>query len=288
MRGRRSWSWFLVCGDPRSGMSSNGRIPVLTSVGDALERLVFAGWYRWVVRGLLVLVGLLAVVHLVRFAGWGPTLGAGTVGFLDLLTSLAVTAFLLAAAIQLVVFARGVERRRDQVAESAAVIEQTAEEVEATVKEVERSAEEVERSAADVEATASTVEESASDVERSAEEVEHSASEVEQTASEVDPDTADDVKAKAGDAKAKADNAKQTADKVKETTEDVKHTADDVKQTADHVKETADHAKETVDHAKETADTVKKELKPDAEDEPAPERAAESETNADDDATDER
>ncbi|WP_256297414.1 hypothetical protein [Haloarchaeobius salinus] len=129
-------------------------IPVLTPLADALERVVFADWYRWFVRGLLVAAGLVGAVHLVRATTDLLALSAGGAELLTVLTNVVVTLFVLAGALQLLMLARGVRRRELVVAESAAGVEESAEEVKTAAKELEETAadtgdEEVEREISD-------------------------------------------------------------------------------------------------------------------------------------------
>lgn len=146
---------------------------MLTSAGDALERVVFGryeAWYRRFVRWLWVVVAALAVVHAARFLAGGLGLSPAVAAALDWVTAVAVTAFLVAGAVQLVLVARGVQRRRAAVAESAAALEDSAEAVEAAAREVETVADDVpdadpavER-AAEAKETAEAVEETVDEV----------------------------------------------------------------------------------------------------------------------------
>jgi len=120
---------------------SDDGVPVLTPAADALERVVFAPWYRWFVRGLLVAAALVALVHLVRATTDALSLSASNTQLLSQLTSVVVTLFVLAGALQLLLVARGVRRREETVAESAAGVEQSAEQVRTAAEELEETVE---------------------------------------------------------------------------------------------------------------------------------------------------
>lgn len=156
------------------------RIPVVSTVGDALEQLVFGRYarpYRWFVRALTALVVVLAAVHAARFlAGGSLGLTAGATRVLNLLTSAAGTLFVLAGVVQLLLFVRGVRRRETTVEAAAHAVEESAATVEAAAEELE---DVVEEAAGDLDA----------DVERAVEErtetAEERAIEAEETAEAV-------------------------------------------------------------------------------------------------------
>lgn len=133
--------------------SENDEIPVLTPIADGLERIVFAQWYRWFVRGLLVAAALVGAVHLVRATTDALALSSGGTAALTLVTNAVVTLFVLAGALQLVLLARGVRRREVVVAESAAGVEESAEEVKTAAKELEETVVETEDEEAEEEIT---------------------------------------------------------------------------------------------------------------------------------------
>ncbi|WP_435346918.1 hypothetical protein [Haloarchaeobius sp. HRN-SO-5] len=148
-------------------------VPVLSRVADGVERVVFADWYRWFVRGLLLVVAVLAVVHLVR-AATADVLVFSTAGeqALDLVTSVVVTVFVLAGAVQLLVLARGVRRREGLVAASAEDVEKSAEDVERAAKELEAAVErDDEEPPAELEERVERAEEQAGDAKETAAEV---------------------------------------------------------------------------------------------------------------------
>lgn len=155
-------------------VSGEGRVPVLSRVGDALERVVFADWYRWVVRGLLLVVGVVAIVHLLRYATGVPSLTPGGAELLTVVTSIVLAVFVLTGAVQLVLYARGVRRREAMVAS-------TAEQVEASAEVVEEAAEDLEAVAADPDAVdPETVEEQAREAEETASEAKETAESVQE------------------------------------------------------------------------------------------------------------
>lgn len=123
-----------------------GRVPVLSSAGDALERVVFGryeAWYRRFVRLLWAVVALLAAVHVVRYLGAGLGLSPDAVAALDWVTSIVVTLALVTGALQVVLVARGVQRRRAAVAASAEALEDSATAIEEAADEVETVADDV-------------------------------------------------------------------------------------------------------------------------------------------------
>jgi methyl-accepting chemotaxis protein len=150
---------------------SDDGVPVLTPVADVLERVVFAPWYRWFVRGLLVAAGLVGLVHLVRATTDSLTLSGGGTELLSLLTSVVVALFVLAGALQLLLVARGVRRREETVAESAAGVEQSAEEVRSAAEELEETVEQSVEAAGAPEETAEELTDRAKHVEEQADEV---------------------------------------------------------------------------------------------------------------------
>ncbi len=162
-----------VLGWGMSDGARGGRVPVLTRAGDALERVVFGryeAWYRRFVKLVWVVVAALAVVHVARYLGIDLGLSPDTAATLDWVTSIAVTVFLVTGALQLVLVARGVQRRRAAVAASAAALEDSAAAVETAADEVEAAAAEtpaperaVER-AASARETAEIVEETVDEV----------------------------------------------------------------------------------------------------------------------------
>jgi methyl-accepting chemotaxis protein len=150
--------------------SDNG-VPVLTPVTDALERVVFAPWYRWFVRGLLVAAALVVLVHLIRATTDALALSASGTRMLSQLTSVVVTLFVLAGALQLLLVARGVRRREETVAESAAEVEQSADEVKSAAEELEETVERSVEEGSAPEETARELTERAKHVEEQADEV---------------------------------------------------------------------------------------------------------------------
>lgn len=150
------------------------RVPVLSRIGDTLERWLFAGWYPWFVRGIVALVVVLGVVHLIRYTTDALSLSPGGAQLLDLATSVAVTLFVLAGVVQLLVYARGVRRRETAVATTAEQVERSAEDVEKVATELEQVAkdpdgvdpETVEQQAKTAEETASKAKETAESVKK--------------------------------------------------------------------------------------------------------------------------
>lgn len=151
-----------------------------TRVGDALERLVFSGWYQWIVRGLLAALAVLAVVHAARFGG-ASVLSGPAVRALTLVTSVAVAAFVVAGVVQLVLVVRGIRRREAVVAESAETVEESAADVERAAEELEGAIEEGELDASAPEGADERVER----VEERVQEAEEGANEARETVEEV-------------------------------------------------------------------------------------------------------
>jgi ABC-type nitrate/sulfonate/bicarbonate transport system substrate-binding protein len=114
-------------------------------------------------------VALLGAVHAARYLG-GLGLSPGAVAVLDWTTSISVTLFLVTGALQLVLVARGVERRQETVAASAAALEDSAAAVEEAADEVEAVAEETPDPETVVE-RAESAKETAEAVERTVDEV---------------------------------------------------------------------------------------------------------------------
>lgn len=150
------------------------RVPVLSRVGDTLERWLFAGWYPWFVRAIVALVVVLGVVHLLRYTTDLLTLSSGGAALLELVTSVAVTLFVLAGVVQMLVYFRGVRRRETAVATTAEQVEKSAEDVEKVATELEQVAkdpdavdpETVEQQAKTAEETASKAKETAESVKK--------------------------------------------------------------------------------------------------------------------------
>lgn len=135
------------------------RVPVLSTLGDALERAVYSGWYRWFVRLLVAIVVVLGAVHLVRLVSEDALgLSATSLGVLELATGLALGLFVLAGAVQLLVFARGIHRREAIVAASAEDVERSADDVTEAAEELEKAVEDPERIETAPEEIESTVE----------------------------------------------------------------------------------------------------------------------------------
>lgn len=148
------------------------RVPVLSRIGDTLERWLFAGWYLWFVRGIVLLVAVLGLVHLLRYATDVLSLSPGDAQLLDLVTSVVVTLFVLAGVVQLLVYARGVSRREAAVATTAEQVERSAEDVEKAATELEQVAKDPEAVDPEtVEQQAKTAEETASQAKETAESV---------------------------------------------------------------------------------------------------------------------
>ncbi|MFD1646200.1 hypothetical protein [Haloarchaeobius litoreus] len=150
---------------------SDDGVPVLTPVADALERVVFAPWYRWFVRGLLVAAALVGLVHLIRATTDTLALSPSGTRLLSQLTSVVVTLFVLAGALQLLLVARGVRRREETVAESAAGVEKSADEVRSAAEELEETVEQSVEEGGAPEETAEEITERAKHVEEQADEV---------------------------------------------------------------------------------------------------------------------
>lgn len=162
------------------------RIPVLSRVGDTLERWLFAGWYPWFVRGIVLVVAVLGLVHLLRYSTDILSLSAGGAQLLELVTSIAVTLFVLAGTVQLLVYARGVRRRETAVATTAKQVEQSAEDVETVATELEQVAKDPD--AVDPE----TVEERAKTAEQTASEAKERAESVKKDLGQSDNDADDE------------------------------------------------------------------------------------------------
>lgn len=122
--------------------SEGERVAVLSDLGDALEGVVFTDRYRWFVRVLLATVAVLGAISLLRYATDVLALSPEAARLLEVATGVALTAFVLAGALQLLLFARGVRRREGMVARSA-------EDVERSADDVTRAAEELDRAIAD-------------------------------------------------------------------------------------------------------------------------------------------
>lgn len=145
-----------------------GRVPVLSSAGDALERVVFGryeAWYRRFVWLLWAVVALLAAVHAARYLGADIGLSPGAVAALDWATSIVMTLALVTGALQVVLVARGVQRRRAAVAASAEALEDSAAAIEEVADEVESVADDVAAERAEeAKETAEAVEETVDEV----------------------------------------------------------------------------------------------------------------------------
>lgn len=179
--------------------SDGERVAVLSDLGDALEGVVFTDRYRWFVRGLLAIVAVLGAISLVRYATDALALSAGSAWLLEVVTSVAVTLFVLAGALQLLLFARGVRRREGMVAKSAEDVERSADDVTRAAEELDRAIEDPERIEGDPERIESTVEraeEQATDAKETAEQVkaelEPPGDQPDRDAFRTDTDTADD------------------------------------------------------------------------------------------------
>lgn len=161
--------------------SEGERVTVLSDLGDALEGVVFTDRYRWFVRVLLAVVAVLGSIHLLRVAA-GDLLGlsSGAARLLELATSLALTAFVVAGALQLLLFSRGVRRREAMVAKSAEDVERSADDVTRAAEELDRAIDEPERIEADPE-------EIESQVERAEEQATGAKETAEQVRDELDP-----------------------------------------------------------------------------------------------------
>lgn len=150
------------------------RVPVLSRIGDTLERWLFAGWYPWFVRATVLLVVVLGLVHLLRYTTDLLALSSGGAALLDLVTSVVVTVFVLAGVVQILVYFRGVQRRETAVASTAEQVEKSAEDVEKVATELEQVAkdpdsvdpETVEKQAKTAEETASKAKETAESVKK--------------------------------------------------------------------------------------------------------------------------
>ena len=151
--------------------SDPDRIPLLSPLGDALERLVFTRTYRRFVVALLGVLTVLVALHAIRFVTTGVLdLTAASVGFLDVATSVAVTLFVVAGIIQVLLFARGVRRQQEMVAESAEAVEESADVLEATTEELEEHIDEAPPAVApDIEETVETVAEKAEEAKETVE-----------------------------------------------------------------------------------------------------------------------
>lgn len=151
------------------------RVPVLSDLGDALERAVYTEWYRWFVRLLIPVVLLLGTVHVARlFAGDLVSLSAETARLVELATSLALGLFVLAGTVQLVVFARGVRRRETIVAKSAEDVERSADDVTKVAEELDEAIDDpsrIEDDPEDIETTVEQAEEQATDAKETVEKV---------------------------------------------------------------------------------------------------------------------
>lgn len=160
------------------------RVPVLTRIGTALERVVSARWYRWLVGALAAVLAVLLVVHAVRFVAPGALdLGPEAERALTLLTSAAVTAFVLAGLLELLAVARAVRRRRLVLASSAETVERSAEDVERAAAELEDAIEDP--------AVGEAPEEVESRVERAEERADEVRETVEEVRAELSPDDAE-------------------------------------------------------------------------------------------------
>lgn len=148
------------------------RVPVLSRIGDTLERWLFAGWYPWFVRAIVVFVVVLGIVHLLRYTTDLLALSSGGAALLDLVTSVIVTLFVLAGVVQIIVYFRGVQRRETAVATTAEQVEKSAEDVEKVATELEQVAKDPDGVDPEtVEKQAKTAEETASNAKKTAESV---------------------------------------------------------------------------------------------------------------------
>lgn len=175
----------------------------LGRLGLALERLLFGpaeSLYRRFIRSLGILTTVLLVVYGLVFA---DLLGvsAGIENLLRTTTAAAVTLFLLAGVVQLVVLARVLTETSAEMAETAEELETAADEIETTADDLETAADEVETAAAEAEAVA----EGDDDTPAEPEEVVERAEEVKETAK---------------GAKERTEEAKDTANELKKIVEE--------------------------------------------------------------------
>lgn len=154
--------------------SEGERVAVLSDLGDALEGVVFTDRYRWFVRVLLAIVAVLGAISLVRYTTDVLTLSAESARLLETVTSLALTVFVLAGALQLLLFSRGVRRREGMIAKSAADVERSADDVTRAAEDLDRAIDDPERIETDrdgIESTVERAEEQATDAKETAEQV---------------------------------------------------------------------------------------------------------------------
>ncbi|MFQ3319384.1 MAG: hypothetical protein ACI8UR_000056 [Natronomonas sp.] len=154
--------------------SDEQRIPILSDFADALERAVFTGWYRRFIRMLIVAVVILGILQLLRLGTDLSVFSAGFTETLNLVTSVAVSVFVIAGALQLLIFSRGVRRREAMVAKSAEDVERSAADVTKAAEELDKAIEEpeqIEKDPDEIEDTVEQVEEQATEAKETAEKV---------------------------------------------------------------------------------------------------------------------